>query len=92
MFHFADLNLLKASVIHPATEKHVAKYESKPLSMIEETPGLYHSLTLPYLKAESFNIDWVYNILAHKKEAETIVYENPDPDEGYILLPDYKVM
>lgn len=84
------MNLLKASVIHPATEKHVAKYESRPLHMICETPALYHSLTLPYLRGETFNIDWVFNILSHKKEAETIVYENSDPDDGFILLPDYK--
>lgn len=87
-----DLNFLKASVIHPATEKHVSKYESKPTYMIVETPALYHSVTLPFLKGETFSIEWVYNILSHKKEAETIVYENPDPEEGYILLPDYKVV
>jgi m7GpppX diphosphatase len=32
----------------------------------------------------------VYNILEHKKEADRIVYEDLDPDCGFILLPDLK--
>ncbi|XP_052781384.1 m7GpppX diphosphatase-like [Mya arenaria] len=31
---------------------------------------------------------WVYNILEKKKEADRIVYEDTDPDTGFILLPD----
>lgn len=30
----------------------------------------------------------VYNILEHKKESETIVYEDPDPSTGFIIVPD----
>ena len=30
----------------------------------------------------------VYNILAHTKESENIAYEDPDPENGFILLPD----
>lgn len=33
---------------------------------------------------------WVYNILQKKAEVERIVYEDPDPDTGFILLPDFK--
>ncbi|NWY02529.1 DCPS diphosphatase, partial [Nothoprocta ornata] len=33
---------------------------------------------------------WVYNILEKKAEAERIVYENPDPQDGFVLLPDLK--
>lgn len=47
-------------------------------------------MTLPYIKSEKFTIDWVYNILDHKKETERIVYEDPDADSGFVLLPDYK--
>jgi len=32
----------------------------------------------------------VYNILAKKKEADRIVFEDPDPDIGFILVPDMK--
>lgn len=33
---------------------------------------------------------WVCNILEKKAEVERIVYEDPDPDVGFILLPDFK--
>ncbi|KAE8592037.1 hypothetical protein XENTR_v10018632 [Xenopus tropicalis] len=33
---------------------------------------------------------WVYNILEKKAEAERIVYENPDPANGFVLIPDFK--
>lgn len=35
-------------------------------------------------------MQWIYNILEHKKESERIVFEDPDPDTGFILLPDLK--
>lgn len=37
-------------------------------------------------------LDWVYNILDHEKEADRIVYEDTDPDSGFVLLPDFKVV
>lgn len=37
-----------------------------------------------------FTLQWVYNILEKKAEAERIVYEDPDPDVGFVLLPDFK--
>ncbi|NXA56425.1 DCPS diphosphatase, partial [Nothocercus julius] len=33
---------------------------------------------------------WVYNILEKKAEAERIIYENPDPQHGFVLVPDLK--
>lgn len=33
---------------------------------------------------------WVYNILEKKAEADRIVYEDPDPETGFVLLPDFK--
>ena len=33
---------------------------------------------------------WVYNILEKKTESERIVYEDADPETGFILLPDMK--
>ena len=32
----------------------------------------------------------MYNILEKKTESERIVFEDPDPDNGFILLPDMK--
>ncbi|NXI49844.1 DCPS diphosphatase, partial [Chloroceryle aenea] len=33
---------------------------------------------------------WVYNILEKKAEADRIVHENPDPCDGFVLVPDFK--
>jgi len=32
----------------------------------------------------------VYNILDHEKEADRILYEDPDKEKGFIILPDLK--
>ena len=48
------------------------------------------TVTLPFIKRENFTVDWVYNILEHKKESERIVYEDLDPESGFVLLPDFK--
>ncbi len=82
--------LLQASVIHPATQKHIRKYESSAKHLVMETPALYRAFTLPYLEGEKFDNRWIYNILNHKKESETIVFEDTDCDDGFVLLPDYK--
>ena len=30
----------------------------------------------------------VYNILSHKTESENIIYEDGDPETGFLILPD----
>lgn len=37
-----------------------------------------------------YHFQWVYNILDHKKETERIIFEDPDKELGFILLPDLK--
>lgn len=89
---FADpnLNAIKTTVIYPATEKHILKFEHKPTHLIEETPALYKTITHPHIKKEQFDITWVYNILDHKQEHERIVFEDDDAESGFVLLPDLK--
>jgi m7GpppX diphosphatase len=82
--------LFKANIVHPATQKHIDKYLSSPAHLVCETPALYHAVTLPCIRAEQFTLDWVYNVLEHKKEADRIIYENTDPNVGFILAPDFK--
>ncbi|NXW13981.1 DCPS diphosphatase, partial [Circaetus pectoralis] len=33
---------------------------------------------------------WVYNILEKKAEADRIIFFNPDPCNGFVLVPDFK--
>ncbi|EDW97785.1 m7GpppX diphosphatase [Drosophila yakuba] len=85
-----DLCSVKSTVIYPATEKHIEKYSVSQKYLIRETPDLYQRKTLPYITSSQFSLEWVYNILEHKQEKERIVYENDDPNTGFILLPDLK--
>ncbi|PNF42750.1 hypothetical protein B7P43_G13611 [Cryptotermes secundus] len=81
---------IKTTVIYPATEKHIRKYQSQDIHLIEETPELYESVTLPHLQKEKFSLQWVTNILEHKSETDRVVFEDPSPEIGFILLPDLK--
>lgn len=85
-----DLCGVKCTVIYPATEKHIEKYSVCQKYLIRETPDLYQRITLPYLTSSQFSLEWVYNILEHKQEKERIVFEDKDPETGFILLPDLK--
>ncbi|XP_061757626.1 m7GpppX diphosphatase isoform X2 [Nerophis ophidion] len=84
------LNEIKATVMCPATEKHVKKYQRKESFLVEETAQDYESITLPYIKKQSFSVQWVYNILDKKAESERILFEDPHPKLGFVLLPDFK--
>uniref|UniRef100_A0A674MVH5 m7GpppX diphosphatase n=2 Tax=Takifugu rubripes TaxID=31033 RepID=A0A674MVH5_TAKRU len=84
------LNEMKVTVVCPATEKHLKKYQRQESYLVEETAEDYSSITLPYIESQSFSLQWVYNILEKKAEAEKIVYVDPDPDVGFVLLPDLK--
>uniref|UniRef100_UPI0037E906CE m7GpppX diphosphatase n=1 Tax=Semicossyphus pulcher TaxID=241346 RepID=UPI0037E906CE len=84
------LNEIKTTVVCPATEKHVKKYQRQESFLVEETWEDYQSITLPFIKQQSFSVQWVYNILEKKAEADRIVYEDPDPKVGFVLLPDFK--
>lgn len=82
--------MLKASTIYPATEKHITKYTEQDLFIVKETPALYEKITIPYLGSEQFSLDWLYNVLDHKKEQDRIIIEDLDPVIGFVFLPDLK--
>ncbi|XP_043085186.1 m7GpppX diphosphatase [Puntigrus tetrazona] len=86
----AHLNEIKTTVVCPATEKHVKKYLHQEVFLVEESGEDYRKLTLPYISGQSFSVQWVHNILEKKAEADRIVFEDPDPDTGFVLLPDFK--
>nr|CAG4636191.1 EOG090X06NK [Eubosmina coregoni] len=85
-----ELNAVKATIIHPATLKHIEKYSARASYIIEETPFIYESVTLPHIQESQFDNQWIYNILEHKKESDRIIYEDLNPESGFVLLPDLK--
>nr|CAH7738023.1 unnamed protein product [Callosobruchus chinensis] len=86
----AELNDVKATIIHPATEKNIQKFMTQKHYMIEETPKIYTDIILPSLADEESHLQWVYNILEHKSETSKIVVEDTDPNDGFIMVPDMK--
>uniref|UniRef100_A0A8C8BGC9 m7GpppX diphosphatase n=1 Tax=Otus sunia TaxID=257818 RepID=A0A8C8BGC9_9STRI len=85
-----ELSEIKTTVVYPATEKHLQKYLRQEVRLIRETWEDYKNITLPFIQSQSFSIQWVYNILEKKAEADRIIHENPDPCNGFVLVPDFK--
>lgn len=92
----ANLNQAKAAgakitVIYPATETHIRKYSEQKYHLIRESPGVYQLKVKPFIETQRGDrIQWVYNILFHGKEAESVLYHDKDPENGFVLLPDMK--
>ncbi|KAJ3091837.1 hypothetical protein HK102_013220 [Quaeritorhiza haematococci] len=82
----------KLVVIHPATEIHIRKYTAQPKHLIRETHQMYDEIVKKqYIEALPVSrIQWVYNILDHKSEVEDVIFEDPDEEVGFMLLPDSK--
>ncbi|XP_075899638.1 m7GpppX diphosphatase-like isoform X2 [Nelusetta ayraudi] len=71
-------------------EDNLKRCQRQETFLVEETEADYHSITLPYIDENCCSVQWVYNILEKKAETEGIVYEDPDPEVGFILLPHFK--
>lgn len=86
-----EINLLKVTIIYPASEKHIVKFAAQPKYLLEESATDYQTVTLPHLEQEQLSLEWLYNVLEHRKEQDRIVFEDPaDDGTGFILLPDLK--
>lgn len=51
-----QLNRVKATVIYPATEKHIEKYSTRQSFLIQETSLIYQSVTLPHIRESKFDL------------------------------------
>lgn len=81
----------RVKTIFPATDVHIAKYETQARVMVVETPRLYETITLPYIKSiPEKRIQWVKNILNGSAEADRVIYHDNDPETGFVILPDMK--
>ncbi|KAG6977255.1 hypothetical protein JG688_00000522 [Phytophthora aleatoria] len=81
----------KVNLIYPATERHVQKHTDQNFHMVVETKETYQTITKPFIDSiPAENIEWVHNILDHKSETERVIYEDTNPRDGFILLPDFK--
>lgn len=85
-------NSLKATLIYPATDKHIEKFSSTESYMIEETPELYENVSLPKIlkDSEQFSLQWVDNILDGSAEADRVIFNDPNEETGFVLCKDMK--
>ena len=81
---------LKVTTIYPATQNHIDKNTIQTFFLVEETPEMYETIILPILQKQQFSLEWVYNILDHGKEVDRIIFEDPDPVHGFMLMKDMK--
>ncbi|QRV81875.1 scavenger mRNA-decapping enzyme DcpS [Ceratobasidium sp. AG-Ba] len=82
---------VKITVVENATEVHIRKFSKQTFTMVRETPQLYAEVVKPYIDAfPPSRLQWVYNILSHESESERILYEDPSPVDGFIIVPDLK--
>jgi len=85
------LNPLKIDTIFPASEEDIAKFSPQNKFLFRESYQDYLRITMPFLHSTPpEKKQWIYNILEHKKENDKIIAEDPDPETGFILLPDSK--
>ncbi|KAI8986786.1 scavenger mRNA decapping enzyme [Trametes punicea] len=87
----ADRPDVKINIIHPATEVHIRKYSRQEVVVVHETPDLFERIVRPYISAfPPSRTQWVENILNGVSEAEKVLFRDPSPDLGYLILPDMK--
>jgi len=84
---------VKVVAVYPATEREIKKNDVVETAVIKESPDDYATVTFPLvvqLQSTPTALGWVYNILEKRSETERIIFENPDPVSGFVLLPDLK--
>ncbi|KAJ2488944.1 hypothetical protein IWW37_004372, partial [Coemansia sp. RSA 2050] len=82
---------VRIALIYPATQKHIDKHRRQQRKWVCETPELYAKVTKPFIDSQpTSRIQWVYNILSKQVESEHIVFEDPDPECGFVIVPDLK--
>ncbi|KAJ2438337.1 hypothetical protein GGF42_008329 [Coemansia sp. RSA 2424] len=82
---------LRVALTYPATQKHIDKHCRQLRKWVSESPELYARITKPFIDSQPVSrIQWVHNILSKQVESEHIVFEDPDPENGFVILPDLK--
>lgn len=56
VFLLGNIPSNKMDIIYPATEKHILKYMSQPVHLIQETEEMYQTITLPHILDNSLSL------------------------------------
>lgn len=98
IYYWSTANLNQAvqagarlTLIYPATATHIRKYSVQKYHYITETVETYETKVKPFIETQRGDrIQWVYNILFHGAEADSVLYHDKNPEDGFVLLPDMK--
>lgn len=87
----AGFNDLVATIVYPATDRHVAKHSSSPLHMIYETPEIYRTRVEPFIDGmDPKHLEWVRRILRKEAEVERCILDVSGVDAGFAVFKDMK--
>lgn len=88
-----ELNMVHMLFTYPAKEADVIKIRrmNSKSYLVKETPEIYTNIVKPIITkpSPSRNLQWLDNILQKKEEADKIIYDDPDPRTGFVLLPNH---
>uniref|UniRef100_A0A5S6QZV8 m7GpppX diphosphatase n=1 Tax=Trichuris muris TaxID=70415 RepID=A0A5S6QZV8_TRIMR len=84
------VNAIKVTTIYPATVDHIRKWSDQPFFMVRETAQDYKQITEPYILRNKLSLEWVYAVLSGKAEAERIVCNDQDTENGFVLAPSLR--
>jgi len=71
--------------------KYVGRSTSQAAVVFRETAAAYEAAHVPYISGIPLaNLGWVYKILNQEKEVENILFEDPNPVDGFLINVDPK--
>jgi len=85
-----NANEIKATLVYPATERHILKYSARIPFIFEETPEMYEKCVKKFFEEQALHCQWVYNILEKKSESERIICEDSNAIDGFVCVPDLR--
>lgn len=88
----AKLNPLFVKLIYPASEADIKKYTYIPPKLLRETPEIYETITKHFIetKVTESELKWVYQILDKQAEQDRVLYQEEDPQTGFVIVLDTK--
>lgn len=73
-------------VVAPASAKQILRARPSPGVLVRETAAVYEDAVEPHIAAlDPKSIAWIHNVLDLSKEKERMLYNDPDPDSGFLL-------
>lgn len=80
-------------VIAPASQRTIKRSRATKSAMVTETAEMHASKTAPFIDeilSRGNSLTWLFNVLSKEKEAERVLYEDGDQENGFLMNVDTK--